>query len=91
MEVDKLVLALERTLSFLRESESSDWASLSVEEVVRQLADELGKARNSQLLDLKKLRYLYAPTGSLQEISICNSWGKELIEIANIIDYFTGA
>lgn len=91
MEVDKLVLALERTLSFLRESESSDWASLSVEEVVRQLADELGKARNSQLLDLKKLRYLYAPTGSLQEISIYNSWGKEFIEISNTIDQFTCA
>ena len=91
MEVDKLVLALERTLSFLRESESSDWASLSVEEVVRQLADELGKARNSQLLDLKKLRYLYAPTGSLQEISIYNGWGKEFIEISNTIDHFIGA
>ncbi len=91
MEVDKLVLALERTLSFLRESESSDWASLSVEEVVRQLADELGKAKNSQLLDLKKLRYLYAPTGSLQEISIYNRWGKEFVEISNTIDQFTGA
>ncbi len=90
MEVDQLVLALERTLLFLRKSESSDWASLSIEEVMRQLKVELDKARNSQPLDTKKLGALYAPTGSLQEISIDNGWGKEFIEIANIIDQFMG-
>lgn len=88
MEVGHLVLALERTILFLRKSESSDWASLSIEEVIRQLKVELDKAGNPQSLDINRLRSLYGPTGSLQEISIDNGWGKEFIEIANIIDQF---
>lgn len=90
MEVDHLILALERTLLLLRRSESSDWARLSVEKVERILEAELGKARSSQPLDQDTLRYLYAPTGSLQEISIENGWGKEFVEIANLIDQFIG-
>lgn len=90
MEVELLALALKRTLLLLQRSESSDWASLPVEEVIRQLKVELDKARNSQPLDTKKLEFLYAPTGSLQEISIENGWGKEFIEIADIIDQFMG-
>ena len=90
MEIDNLVSAFERTLSLLQASKSSDWAGLSVEEVTLLIEQELEKARNSQPLELKRFRYLFAPTGSLQEISIDNGWGNEFIELANVIDRFTG-
>ena len=91
MEIDNLVLALEKTLSLLRESESSAWAGLSVEEVIRQLEDELDKARNSQPTDLKRLGFLFAPTGALQETSIDNGWANEFLEISKTIDRYTNA
>lgn len=86
MEVDYLVVALEKTLSLLWESESSLYGSLSVEEVICQLEDKLDKRKKSQQVDIERLRFLFAPTGSIQEISIDNGWGKEFLEIANIID-----
>ena len=85
MEVDYLLIALEKTLALLRESESSLYGSLSVEEVIRQLEEELGKGRKSQPVDMCRLQYLFAPTGSLQEISIDNGWGDKFLEISNVI------
>lgn len=32
------------------------------------------------------LAYFFAPTGSLQEISISNGWGEEFIEVSEAID-----
>ena len=86
MEIDYLVITLEKTLSFLRESESSSYGSLSVEEVIRQLENELDKRKKSQPVDVERLRFLFAPTGSIQEISIDNGWREEFLEIAEIID-----
>jgi len=86
VEIDYLIIALEKTLSLLRESESSLYSSLSIEEVIRQLEDELDKRKKSQPADIEHLRFLFAPTGSIQEISIDNGRGKEFLEIANIID-----
>ncbi len=89
MEIDNLIVALEKTLSFLRQSESSNWAGLSCEEVIKQLEVEMNKAKNSQIVDLHKLGYLYAPTSSIQEISIDNGWGNEFLEMSKIIDSYT--
>lgn len=76
----------ENAFSLLRESESSLYGSLSVEEVILQLEKELDKRTKSQQFDIERLRFLFAPTGSIQEISIDNGWEKEFLEIANIID-----
>ena len=36
----------------------------------------------------KDLSYFFAPTGSLQEISISNGWGEKFIELSTVIDKF---
>jgi len=86
VEVDYLVVALEKTLSFLRESESSLYSSLTVEEVIRELEEHLDKWKKLQLVDIERLRFLFGPTGSIQEISIDNGWGREFLEIAEAVD-----
>ena len=91
MEIDDLVSALETTLSFLRESESSFWSSLSVEELISKLEDELHKSKNSQQFDLKQLKFLFAPTGPIQDTSIDNGWGDQYLEISKTIDGYTNA
>ena len=91
MEIDNLVSTLEKTLSFLRESESSFWSSLSVEELISKLEDELHKSENSQQIDLGQLKFLFAPTGPIQDTSIDNGWGDQYLEISEVIDRYTNS
>ena len=62
MEIEKLISALKDTIAFLRNSQSSDWAHLSVEEIVQELEAEIAKIMISQPIDAKRLGYLFAPT-----------------------------
>jgi len=87
--MENLTKALEQTILFLRQSEDSLWSSLSVDEIIEQLENELSKIKNSQKIDVKRLSYLFAPTGSIQDVSIDNGWGNEFIELSNVIDLFT--
>jgi len=91
VEIDSLVSALEKTLSFLRESESSFWSSLAVEELISKLEDELYKLKNSQQFNLEQLKFLFAPTGPIQDTSIDNGWGDQYLEISDVIDRYTNS
>jgi hypothetical protein len=74
MEIEKLISALEETISYLRKSDSSDWAPMPVEELIRKLEAEITKARNAKPVDVILLERLFAPSGMLQETSIDNGW-----------------
>ena len=87
--MENLVKALDQTVLFLKDSEDSLWSSLSVQEIIDQLETEINKIKKSQQIDLKRLSYLFAPTGCVQDISIDNGWRNEFIELSNIIDRFT--
>jgi hypothetical protein len=89
MEIEKLIFALEETISLLRNSQSSDWSSLSVEEIIRRLEAEVVKAKNSKPVDINLLDYLFAPTGVIQETSIDNGWGTKFLRISEVVDEFT--
>ena len=47
--------------------------------------EQLGKHDGSILKDLS---LFFAPTGSLQEISISNGWGEKFIELSMVFDKF---
>ena len=89
MELENLIGALEETISYLRKSQSSPWAPLSVEEIITRLEAELAKARNPKPMDVNLLDRLFAPTGLIQEISIDNGWGTKFLRISEVIDRFT--
>ena len=86
MEVEKLISALEETLSFLQNSHSSAWAHMSVEEIITRLETEISKAKNLQPIDAKFLSLLFAPTGAIQETSIDNGWENDFLRISEIIE-----
>jgi hypothetical protein len=90
VEIEKLISALEETVSFLQKSESSDWSAMPVEEIIRRLEAEVAKAKDLKLVDITLLDRLFAPTGVIQEISIDNGWGTKLLRIAEVVDEFTG-
>ena len=89
MEIEKLISALEETISFLQNSQSSDWAPMSVEEIIQELEAEIAKIKNSQPMDARLLGFLFAPTGAIQETSIDNGWGDDFLRISAIVDEFT--
>jgi hypothetical protein len=90
MEVEKLISALEETISYLRQSQSSDWSYMPVEEIIRRLEVEITRARNAKPMDVNLLERLFAPTGAIQEISIDYGWGTRFLRISEIVDEFIG-
>jgi len=90
MEIEKLIYALEETISNLKISESTNWSNMPVEEIIRRLEVEIAKARNEKVVDINLLERLFAPTGVIQEISINNGWGTRFLRISEVIDEFTG-
>ena len=89
MEIERLISALEETISLLRNSQSSEWSTLSVEELIRSLEAEVGKAKNAKPMDINLLDCLFAPTGAIQEISISNGWGTMFLRLSEVVDGFT--
>src|SRR5688500_9866547 len=90
MDLEKLIAALEETISYLKLSQASDWSSLPVEEIIRRLEREVAKARSLKPMDVNLLERLFAPTGAIQEISIDNGWGTRFLRISEIVDEFIG-
>lgn len=90
MDEERLISALEETISYLRTSQSSDWSSMPVEEIIRRLEAEINKARNAKPVDVVLLDRLFAPTGVIQETSIDNGWGTKFLRISEVVDQFIG-
>lgn len=90
MEIEKLIYALEETISYLKTSQSSAWSNMSVEETIRRLEAEVAKARNLKPIDIILLDRLFAPTGVIQEISIHSGWGTKFLRLSEVIDELIG-
>jgi len=90
MEIEKLISALEETITHLQKSQSSDSSNMSAEEIIRKLEVEISKARNAKPTDVYTLELLFAPTGVIQETSIDNGWGTRFLRIAEVVDEFIG-
>jgi hypothetical protein len=89
MEVEKLVSALEQTISYLRTSESSDPSQMPIEEIIRRLETEAARAKNLKPVDVNLLDRLFAPMGIIQAIASNNGWGTKFLRISEVIDQFT--
>jgi hypothetical protein len=89
VEIEKLILALEETIALLRRSRPSDWANMSLGEMISDLESVISNIRNSQPLDAELLTLLFLPTGVIQETSIDNGWGDDFLRISGIVDQFT--
>jgi hypothetical protein len=90
METEKLIFALQETISYLRKSQVSNWSPMPVEEIIRRLEAELTKAQNAKPMDVNLLERLFAPTGAIQEISIENGWGARFLRLSEAVDEFIG-
>jgi hypothetical protein len=90
MEVEKLLSALQETISYLRKSEPSGWSHMPIEEIIRKLEAQVTRLSSAKPLDIILLERLFAPTGVIQEISIENGWGTKFLRISEVVDEFIG-
>jgi hypothetical protein len=89
MEIETLTYALEETVSYLRNSQSSDPSQMPIEEIIRRLEAEAARAKNLKPVDVNLLDRLFAPMGVIQAISSNNGWGTTFLRISEVIDQFT--
>lgn len=69
----------------LAESGESEWATASVRELQGQIDALLNKGLLTET-DKARLRFMVAPTGSLQEVAIDNGWGDSFLRLADSIE-----
>jgi len=58
----------------------------NIAELLQELDLFLERLMRDDVLVIKDLKLLFAPTGSLQEISIDSGWGEEFLEISSTFD-----
>ena len=89
MDIDIYISSLEETLSYLLNSESSNYSHISVDEVIERLRFEISVVKEIHQVNQELLRLLFGPTGPIQEISIDNGWGDDFLKLSEIVDKFT--
>lgn len=86
---EELSSVLQETILFLQNSQSSDWANMSVEEMIQELASILASIKSAEFVDVQQLGQLFAPTAAIQETAIDNGWGDDFLRIAAIVEQYT--
>jgi hypothetical protein len=87
----QLIAAFERTLEFLAESQDSSLSNKTATEAGDILESELKRLRDGRSFSFfgkSKIKFLFMPTGALQEISIVNGWGDDYLEISAVVDQY---
>jgi hypothetical protein len=91
MPVTQLLLEIVEILNTIKQTISADtdivWTRFdSVGELVDTLNKYIKRVEESDSKVFHDLKYEFAPTGSLQELSISNGWGEEFLHIADRYD-----
>lgn len=89
--MQKLIAALGEAVDLLERSENSAMSNKSALEAKNILEKELKRLRenkNFSFFGKSKIKFLFLPSGALQEISIVNGWGDEYLQISAIVDEY---
>lgn len=83
-----IIQALRRTGDLLAASKDSVWAPSSAAEIGAELATITSAIEAGREVDRDGLRMLFLPTGAVQDISITNGWGEEMLRLAEVVDRY---
>jgi len=81
-----LLRALQRTCELLESSEDSAWTPKSASQIRSELLEIVAAIQCGADYDKSKLQFLFLPTGAVQEISLANGWGEEMLKLADVVD-----
>jgi hypothetical protein len=89
-DITKLMAVLSEVIGLLRRPDANAaWSKYEVHELASMLEDHLTRlAAGSPVGErmLSDLRFLFAPTGPLQETSISSGWGDRFLDLAARFD-----
>lgn len=83
--LQKLITVLKETRAFLAlESNDFSWSSWrDQDQAIAEIDSIIAELENGSVPDI---RVLFAPTGSIQEVSLSSGWGREFLELAERFD-----
>ncbi|MFI4862331.1 MAG: hypothetical protein ACIAXF_16825 [Phycisphaerales bacterium JB063] len=81
--------ALIRCRELLQASKESFWAGLPLAQIIDEIDRTIAQLKDGESIDKKRLEQLFAPTGSIQDISVDNGWGDEFLDLAAKVDRLT--
>ena len=87
----ELIAIFDDVLSYIRRPGVdlvwSHWDN--VDEAIKELENHKSRFLKNDFTKLDEASFLFAPTGSLQEVSLSNGWGDEFIQLAIKMDKLT--
>lgn len=88
---EEIIQIVHHVRESLGEHTNLDWSKYKdVNELIFELETVISALQVKEYIVLEQVKHMFAPTGSLQEISISNGWGSEFLELAERVDKFVG-
>ena len=86
--IEKLISVLNELLEIATRYETDvTWSHYDTkDEFIADLDRHLSKLQSQDLSEIGELKSLFAPTGSLQEISLSSGWAENYLKIASDFD-----
>lgn len=84
-----LLKVLRRCRQLTAESADSYWSCMDTREILASLDRAIRRLQASRPFHIRRLRFLFLPTGPLQETSLDNGWGEEYLRLAALFDNLT--
>jgi hypothetical protein len=86
-----VIVVVDAVLAHLASSTEEGWSQRETNEFIEsRVVDLRERVRTGDASAIQQLRILFAPTGSLQELSMANGWAEEFLIIAARFDQLTG-
>ncbi|WP_109853425.1 hypothetical protein [Aquimarina sp. AU58] len=84
--MENLKEILIKVIELLNQSVESDWSPLTPKEVVKNLEIQICKLERNEKIDKHLLQVEFAPTSTIQEISMANGWNVEYLKLSSKFD-----
>lgn len=85
-----LLTVLQCCRELVSRSEDSDWSCLDAKDIIAILDHTIRRLGESLPIEIDKIRFIFLPTGPLQETSMSNGWANEFLELAKRFDEIIG-
>ncbi|MEM9023608.1 MAG: hypothetical protein AAGB22_07690 [Bacteroidota bacterium] len=77
---------MEKVVYHLAASKPSDWSPLTPAEVIANLQEQISRIRQNREIDQDLLLLEFAPTSTIQELSMTNAWSNEYLRLSAKFD-----
>lgn len=82
----KIKEILTQTIKLLEGSKESDWSPLTPKEVIKNLEAQIERLERGEEPERDLLALEFAPTSTIQEISMLNGWSIQYLELSTQLD-----